>query len=176
MTLSNDEDLTITAEEIYSQIDDSITSFLDISLEDIKTTIDGCLIGYPLSIATESRIVDAFKAHSSSTFYEKYYKHLNLPKSEYQKIARQLVEYGDQITSITNPAYIADVYDIYKYGLDLNGNSYILYKKYDYSKVEELKDMTFSMKRDTPGQMWIRLAHHPIAFPAFTGNNPAYFI
>ena len=133
MTLSNDEDLTITAEEIYSQIDDSITSFLDISLEDIKTTIDGCLIGYPLSIATESRIVDAFKAHSSSTFYEKYYKHLNLPKSEYQKIARQLVEYGDQITSITNPAYIADVYDIYKYGLDLNGNSYILYKKYDYS-------------------------------------------
>lgn len=61
------------------------------------------------------------------------------------------------------------MHDIYKYGLDLNGNSYILYKKYDYSQVEELKDLSFSHKRNTLGEMWIRLAGHPIAFPAFTG-------
>ena len=176
LTLSGDQDFTISSEEIYQFVGEAITSFLDISLEDVKAVIDDCLIGYPLSVATESRIVNAFKDYSSSSFYEKYYKHLNLSDSEYQKIARQLDEYGDQIVSITNPAYIADVYDIYKYGVDLNGNSYILYKKYDYSKVEELKDMTFSIKRNTPGQMWIRLAHHPIAFPAFTGCNPTYFI
>ena len=67
------------------------------------------------------------------------------------------------------------MYDIYKYGVDINGNSYILYKNYDYSRAEELKDMSFSLKRDTLGEMWIRLASHPIAFPAFSGKNPMYY-
>lgn len=82
---------------------------------------------------------------------------------------RQLEEYKEKIFEVTDTADIKNVHDIYKYGLDLNGNSYILYKKYDYSQVEELKDLSFNHKRNTPGEMWIRLAGHPIAFPAFTG-------
>lgn len=103
------------------------------------------------------------------TFFEKYYRHLGLVPAECQRVARQLAEYKDKIFEVTSTASIYDVHDIYKYGLDLNGNSYILYKKYDYSQVEELRDLSFTSKRNTPGEMWIRLAGHPIAFPAFTG-------
>lgn len=31
------------------------------------------------------------------------------------------------------------------------------------------------MKKNTLGELWIRLAGHPIAFPAFYGKHPMYF-
>ena len=174
--VGTDEAKTIISESFYSDVAKSLTSWLDVSVENIKRVIDEKIVGQPLSCATTAAIINALDAFLPSTFFEKYYKHLNLPATEYQRIARQLTEYSSQIKSITNPLQVTDVYDIYKYGLDLNGNSYILYKQYDYSKVEELKDMSFSLKRNTPGEMWIRLANHPIAFPAFTGQNPAYYL
>ena len=31
------------------------------------------------------------------------------------------------------------------------------------------------MKKNTLGELWIRLSGHPIAFPAFYGKHPMYF-
>lgn len=112
----------------------------------------------------------------SSTFYEKYYKHLSMSRLQYQHIANQLEEYADAIKRIIGLATPKTVYDIYKYGLDMYGNSYILYKQYDYSTVEEYRDLSYKQKQDTLGTMWIRLAHHPMAFPAFSGKNPQCYI
>jgi len=36
--------------------------------------------------------------------------------------------------------------------------------------------MSYQQKRDSLGELWIRLADHPIAFPAFYGSSPAYYI
>jgi len=74
------------------------------------------------------------------------------------------------------PTSEQNVYDIFKYGVDINGNCYILYKKYDYSGMTSLDKLSFKKKRDTLGEVWIRLSGHPIAFPAFSGSNPAYYI
>jgi hypothetical protein len=57
-------------------------------------------------------------------------------------------------------------YDIYKYVTDLNDNIYILYKEY------EKENISFEEKRNTTGQLWIRLKDYPIAFPAFYGDYP----
>ena len=85
-------------------------------------------------------------------------------------------EYYNEIKDVTSSRHLAEQYDIYKYGLDASKNSYILFKKYDYSILEEYEDMTFRQRRNTLGRMWIRLAHTPLAFPAFSGERPQYYI
>jgi len=85
-------------------------------------------------------------------------------------------EYYEDIKDVTSSRHHDLQYDIYKYGLDVNKNSYILFKKYDYSLVEQPEDMTFRQRRNTLGRMWIRLAHTPLAFPAFSGAHPQYYI
>lgn len=165
-------------QQTYTTIPDFIsplTSYTASTASAIAQALDSKLIGQQASAITLSTIVDALESAVQKTFFEKYYRHLGLVPAECQRVARQLAEYKDKIFEVTSTASIYDVHDIYKYGLDLNGNSYILYKKYDYSQVEELRDLSFTSKRNTPGEMWIRLAGHPIAFPAFTGQNPMYY-
>lgn len=67
------------------------------------------------------------------------------------------------IKDITDDHDLPRVYDIYKYSLDENGNSFILYKQYGK------REPSYKERRNTPGELWIRLAEHPFAFPAFTG-------
>ena len=48
------------------------------------------------------------------------------------------------------------------------GNAIILLK--DYSKIWEQNGgnpPTFNQKKNTPGELWMRIKNHPIAFPAF---------
>lgn len=46
---------------------------------------------------------------------------------------------------------------------------YILYKAY------RQPNPTYKERRNTPGALWIRLKHHPIAFPAIlSGDNIEY--
>ena len=134
------------------------------------------LVGMDLSAVSKSSIIEHFENSLEPTFFEKYYKNLDLPTSEYTKIANQLVEYGDRISEITTPTSEQNVYDIFKYGVDINGNSYILYKKYDYNDLISPEKLSYKKKRDTLGEVWIRLNGHPIAFPAFSGSNPVYYI
>ena len=41
-----------------------------------------------------------------------------------------------------------------------------MYKKYDKGR------NSFKDRKNTPGELWIRLQNHPIAFPAFRGEYP----
>lgn len=101
------------------------------------------------------------KSETDRTFYEKYYAHLNLNQNQLDQIYQQLVDWHDEIEEIVSTKqYKSDVYDIYKYGRDMYDNVYILYKKYNSD------DPSYAKKRDTGGWLWIRLADHPIAFPA----------
>lgn len=118
-------------------------------------------------------------------FYTKYYKHLNLVNEELDVLAKRLVEYAADITSIADEKQDADeAFDIYKYATDKYGNAYGLYKKYSLSHVISpyLDDedtaidqpITYAMKENTLGSLWIRLKDSPIAFPAFAGDNPIF--
>lgn len=103
----------------------------------------------------------------NKTYYEKYYSHLGLTKIQTEKIADQLEEYKDLIKEIVDEKEsINDVHDIYKYATDRYENIYVLYKKYDSD------NPSYNEKQNTTGQLWVRLKDHPIAFPAFYGNNP----
>lgn len=110
------------------------------------------------------------------TFYEKYYSQVDITLAEARRVAGQLAEYRDEIFELTDPKPEAEQYDIYRYGIDINRTHYILFKKYDLSGLDGIEDLTYETKRNTLGRMWIRLADHPIAFPAFSGSDPAYYI
>lgn len=160
----------------YDEVFQLIEQFANVDSGKAQAAIDKALIGQTSNSFDESIVVKILDQFVEQTFYEKYYQHLNLPISECIRIANQLEEYKDKILKITTPTSTFNVYDIYKYGLDINGNSYILFKQYDYSKLEDLYHLTYAQKRDTLGEIWIRLADHPIAFPGFSGKYPAYFI
>lgn len=63
--------------------------------------------------------------------FERYYSHLGFKETERVKTYNQLVEYRQDIFDITDRHVKKDVWDIFRYGLDVGKNSYILYKKYD---------------------------------------------
>lgn len=99
----------------------------------------------------------------SGEFYRRFFSHLGLNDIELERECQQLKDYYPLIKDITDDHDLPSVYDIYKYALDSNGNSYILYKQYGMYKP------SFKEMRNTPGEIWIRLSDHPFAFPAFTG-------
>jgi hypothetical protein len=104
----------------------------------------------------------------NDTFYSRFYSHLSLPEDQRIRISKQLEKYLGDIKEVAGKKDVEDgengVYDIWKYGIDIYNNSIILYKKYPR------EGMTYAEKRDVPGHVWIRLADHPLAFPAFYGN------
>ena len=63
------------------------------------------------------------------------------------------------ISSIASDKLLKDVDDIFKYQVDTYGNMYILYKRYAH------EDVPYYEKLSACGQLWIRLADSPIAFP-----------
>ena len=65
----------------------------------------------------------------------------------------------NSISSIASLHDKSSMYDIYKYCVDSYGNMYMLYKCYNDAQPSE------KMKLDTPGELWIRLADSPLAFP-----------
>lgn len=92
-----------------------------------------------------------------------YYNHLRLDADVElsSKIDSLLVDSSikSKIQSITQFNDLSNVYDIFKYQIDTFGNMYILYKKYASD------DVSYPEKLQTSGELWIRLADFPIAFP-----------
>ena len=107
-----------------------------------------------------------------TSFYKKYYEHLELNDVQRKYIANQLIHYKDLITDITQPRSeytdFDGVYDIYKYTIDQYNTSYILYKRYSN------ENTSYEDKLNTTGQLWTRYENHPIAFPAFYGDYPNF--
>jgi hypothetical protein len=62
------------------------------------------------------------------------------------------------------------VYDIYKYGVDIYGNTYTLYKRYtkDDNRFYSENEITYKIKKNTTGKLWVRKFARPFAFPAFS--------
>ena len=92
----------------------------------------------------------------------KYYTHLNLDADPAMKarINAALASSYSKISNITGDEHVkSDIWDIYKYYEDAHGNLYILYKKYN------CENPTEEQKLSTLGELWIRLADSPIAFP-----------
>lgn len=151
-----------------------ISSYIEV--DQLSADLSEKFIGSSLSSVSKSSINLALDDAVPQTFYGKYYAHLQLPAAECQRVAEQLEEYGQVIVDeLVAVQHYTNEHDIYKYGIDLNGNSYILLKKYDYSSISRRDQLTFQMKKNTLGELWIRLSGHPIAFPAFYGKHPVYF-
>lgn len=114
-------------------------------------------------------LAECVMSGAKETFYGMYYRHLGLEVNEEKKkfIVDQLKEYKDRIIEVASPKdSVQDVYDIYRYGVDSSENQFVLLKRYSY------ENPTIKQKRNTAGELWIRLAGNPIAAPAFSGSNP----
>lgn len=164
----------------YADTRESVANYTDPTT--IDASLDDQFIGKDLSSVSVAAVASAVNAAIPATFFEKYYQHLQLPDSQLKFISQQLTEYASLIKEIatskdrTSNEDGNKFYDIYKYGLDIQGNSYILLKSYDYSKLFSREKLSYKQKKNTLGELWIRLASHPIAFPAFHGTHPAYYI
>ena len=110
---------------------------------------------------------------------DSYYYQLNLTQEECNKIAEQLRVYERPIREIvqrqkssdSSQHCLSNEYDIYKYAEDYYGNSLILFKSYAYLYRQHADDPSYvpsyNEKKNAPGELWVRLNGHPIAFPAF---------
>jgi len=150
--------------------------------------------GKPLSSVTKYGLCRSISQHLSSddTFYGRFYRQLRLDQDQRADdrmyIVNQLNEYwnhrgahggGPDIDNITKNRQIDQVYDIYRYGIDSDGNMYCLYKQYDqdaFLSAYEQGGLSYRYKQNTPGELWIRFKNHPLAFPAFSGSRPNVYL
>lgn len=160
---------------VQNLLSDYMIPYGEISKSLLKDTIDNFFKNNDQYYWTNTYLIDAIHSSLSPTFYELYYKQLSYENNstKFMKIAQQIDEYWNAkdefllgIDEITKDHSLSDVYDIYNYGEDKNGNMYILYKKYD------IENPTYKSKQNQFGQLWIRQYNNPLAFPAFSGKNP----
>lgn len=153
---------------------------------------NACYKDMQLSDVTARMLRDAVTAALSGedTFYGRFYRQLQLDQIEKsetkQYIINQISAYwdghphkGPSIRDITDDRRLDDVYDIYRYGIDSYGNMYCLYKLYtlpDSLSALSPSDASYRFKQSTPGELWIRLKDHPLAFPAFSGKYPNVYV
>ena len=133
----------VASNTFYSAMSAEVTKYC--VTDSVKSCIDQAVNGTDLSSLSKSVVSEAVAAGMPYTFYENYYKHLNLPDAQCQYISQQMNDdtYYSWIVDITSSKALTSQYDIYKYGLDVYKNSYILFKKYDYSKLEQKEDLTY---------------------------------
>lgn len=157
-------------DRLISRISASIVSSMQIEIGDISSIV----VSYVESRIYPQHTWNGLAAHLSvnvpQSFYQRFYQHLGLNKSDHlmerKLIHDQILEYWEQISSITSGRTKEEQYDIYFYGMDSIENAYTLYKTYGK------EDPNYHEMRDTAGNLWIRKKNHPISFPAFSGNNP----
>lgn len=103
------------------------------------------------------------------SFYERFYYPLGLSKQNIEFIRKQLSckETREMLADIGASHIRKEVYDIYNYGMDAYSNMYTLYKRYSSDKP------TYWEKKNTLGQVWIRLCNHPLSFPLVLPENAA---
>lgn len=128
---------------------------------------------------------NALSGGETDTFYGRFYRQLRLELDEKagtrEYIVKQLQQYWGSIDGITQNTSLVDAYDIYRYGIDSYGNMYCLYKWYNsrpdmVSAVMAQGGFSYRYMQNTPGELWIRLKDHPLAFPAFSGRYPNVYM
>ena len=154
----------------------------------IQVTVKAKMFDLLSSMRTETDFNRVSAGYWPETFYGAWYSHLQggFETSAFMnQVADQLSVYGPELCAIyaprvhrdinwfeyhpLTPAADASVFiplvddrpvDVYRYALDKYMNSYILIKRCHPETPEHIKKII-------PGQLWIRFANHPIAFPAF---------
>lgn len=110
--------------------------------------------------------------------YEKYYEPLGITDDELLKERNRLNTFWKEISAITEELPESQVFDIFKYGLDSFDNAYCLIKQYrdSYGSFFPDEKIPFSVKRNTPGKLWVRKSAYPFAYPAFSKQNGIFTI
>ena len=117
---------------------------------------------YPKAL-DEYLTIDINNDTDLNNFIQKWYKGLNLSNNNLRRIKDQLKHFYIEIKNIAKDNY----YDIYRYAKDIYGNIYLLLKNYGCTNINQMKSVLESTKNTTPGNLWIRIKNHPLAFPAY---------
>lgn len=102
--------------------------------------------------ALSGKTIDGYHCSPNNPWYDIF----DLTDDERRRIAFQLYTFKDVINKLAKD----EKYDIFKYGLDIYKNAYILIKKYD-------GEVDYDQKCKKDGTLWIRMKNHPIALPAY---------
>ena len=133
---------------------------------------------YPPAVNALLNDRDNFLQNVQDDAPESFYHHLNLPEGEQSKIYEQLLAYEHMIKNVATAQgthRLSGEYDIYRYAEDCMGNSLFLLKSYKHLYEAHSDDPNYSPsyheKRNTPGELWMRVKNHPLAFPAIDLRN-----
>ena len=131
---------------------------------------------YPPAVEAFINDPTTFMQDVQDNVISSYYYHLNLNNNACNRIVEQLTSYYDSIKALTQLGdsinkSLSNEYDIYKYAEDANGNQLFLLKSYAYLYEQHADDPnyvpSYNEKKNTLGEVWMRIKNHPIAFPAF---------
>lgn len=128
---------------------------------------------YPPAIRAFLKDRDSFLQDVQDNAVSSFYHHLDLTTNDAQRIYEQLLAYEPMIRHVAtaqNTGELSGEFDIYRYAEDCMGNSIFLLKSYRHlyekHKGEEGYAPSYHEKRNTPGELWMRIKNHPLAFPA----------
>lgn len=131
---------------------------------------------YPPAVQAFIDDPETFMQDVQDNVISSYYYHLNLNVDSCNRIVEQLTSYYGAIKALTQLGNsvnksLSNEYDIYKFAEDANGNQLFLLKSYQYLYNLHSNDPTYqpsyNEKKNTLGEVWMRIKNHPIAFPAF---------
>lgn len=150
-------------------VDNNLCSVVHDFVNGIETVVLSDEITGEEKITTTAKkqdFIDYLNDNINKTFYERFYANLELTKDNIDFIVSQLSNKNirNRIYEITDDQTKANIYDIHDYVLDFQNNVYVLYKNYGNAHP------TYKQKLNTPGQVWVRLNNHPIAFPLVSEN------
>ena len=148
------------ANQDYMSRYESATNINDVLIEDPKVAYDG--IFYPLALNLISSDFNDVISMISNDVKEdadkkiNYFYGLSLTEKDRQKTIQQLSAFREYIFDEAKNDF-KDKHIIYKYGLDMYQNAYML--------IKEKKD-DYKEQQTAPGTLLIKLKNHPVAFPA----------
>lgn len=163
-----------------SQYERDFSSESDVNLKQLPEQFAYAGAFYPPALEEFLADSPSFIQKVQDNTPDSYYYKLSLSQEELNKISEQLRIYEKPIREIVrcprdpkqNDKTLSAEYDIYKYAQDIYGNSLILFKSYKHLYKQHEKDEvkyvpSYNDKKNTPGELWMRIKNHPIAFPAF---------
>lgn len=128
---------------------------------------------YPPAVKAFLDDRDTFLQNVQDDSQDSFYHHLNLTQNDCMRIYEQLLAYEPMIRDVAtaqSTQRLSGEYDIYKFAEDCMGNSIFLLKSYRHLYEQHKDDPSYAPsyheKRNTLGELWMRVKDHPLAFPA----------
>lgn len=129
---------------------------------------------YPPALSAYLYDTEKFLQDVQDNTSNSYYYHLNLPKNQRLKVYEQLLAYEWMVKNVAtaqSTGQLSGEFDIYRYAEDCMGNQIFLLKSYKHLYAQHKDEPgyapSYHEKRNTLGELWMRMKGNPIAFPAF---------